>query len=251
VLTAVHIPDILLYGIAWLLIVGAFFVAAILVCITVVGFTVVTIGGLAFLPFVASRHTSFLAQGPISLVFGTAARLFTLALLTSVAYPLMERLVLPPTPSLPQAWAAVLGSGALAALYWQTPNLAASLASGIPSLALGAVMAPAISGAAVATQAVSQGARMAIGGAQQATRAVTAGHTAIRQGGIQALPAAGAAMLSQTAIGRGFRAAVQAGRVAGATWSTRQVGGQDGVGRSQPSGMGRTSTRQPEGGTET
>jgi type IV secretion system protein TrbL len=248
VLTAVHLPDLLLYGVAWLLIVGAFFIAAILVFITVVSFTVVTIGGLAFLPFVASRHTSFLAQGPISLVFSTAARLFTLALLTSVAYPLMERLILPPAPTLPHAWAAVLGSGGLAALYWQVPGLAASLASGIPSLAMGAVMAPAVSGAAIATQAASQGARMAVGGAQQLTRAVTAGRTAMQQGGRRAVPAAVGSVMAQTAIGRGFRAAVQAGRVAGSTWSTRQGGGRAGGGRTPPSGMGRTSVRQPQGG---
>jgi type IV secretion system protein TrbL len=246
-LSAVHLPDIFMYGLAWLFIVAGFYVAAILVFITILGFVITTIAGLALFPFVASRYTSFLAQGPIAMVFNTAIRLFILALLTSIAYPLMERFVLPLNPTLPQAWGMVLGSAGLGILYWYAPALGAGLMAGVPNCTLGMAFAPLAMGASLASTAATRGATLAVGGAQQATRALTAGATALQQGDLRALPAAGAALASQSAIGAGFRAAVRAGRVAGGAWQSRQVGGQDGVGLSRPSVMGQTSARQGEG----
>ncbi|MEE9150171.1 MAG: P-type conjugative transfer protein TrbL [Candidatus Tectomicrobia bacterium] len=238
-----NLGDIIVTGLAGLLIVLAFFIIAIQVFITLIEFYLFAVVALLLIPFGVNRHTSFIAERVIGAVISFGVKLMVLAFVASIGLPVLATLNVPPDPELRQVLSLLLASLALAALTWHAPAIAAGLLAGTPSLAAGVAtgaVAAGVFGAAAVSSAgrsgagvIAGGGRAAIGGAQGVTRiASTAGyaaHIGARNPDGGSFGRVGSAMrhvervafssagrsIAKSRVAQGFRNAVAQGRVAG------------------------------------
>lgn len=234
--------DLIMTGLAGLLILLAFYIIAIQVFITILEFYLIAVVGLLLVPFGVNRHTSFLAERVFGAVISMGVKLMVLSFIASATLPVLVQLQIPPDPTLNQIMTLLLGSLAIAALTWHGPAIAAGLMAGTPSLSAGTAASTAIAGGFAlaaggaaghqALQAGRAGASAAMSGARAATRigsgvstaaslgaATTVGGRMAQLGGAAKGVGSFAMQSGKDAlnnrVGHGFRAAAHEGRIKG------------------------------------
>lgn len=176
------IVEAVILGWSGILILIAFFIMAVQIFITLVEFYLLSIVSLCLIPFGVFKHTRFIAERAFGLIFSFGVKVMVLALLVSIASPILSdlsRFLTSDASVYRDYFAVLLAALALCFLFWQAPALAASILSGAPSLTAGSVagagVAAAVGGTA-AGMAVSAGARSAF---EVTRRAATAGSTTL------------------------------------------------------------------------
>lgn len=135
-----HPFDALFNGFASLIIIVAFFVVAIQVFVTFLEFYIVAVLGLVLIPFGVLKHTSFMAEKVFGGILSFGVKLMVLSFIISVAFPVMDNLVIQDVSVWRELFGALLASLAIMMLAWQAPSLAASLLSGAPTLTAGSAL---------------------------------------------------------------------------------------------------------------
>lgn len=213
---AANLPETMLLGIAALGIWCAFFILAAQVFVKILEFYMMSLVVVILLPFGMFRHTSFLAEKAFAVVIGSGISLAVLAVITSLALPVMATLQMSNPPTLNDAFTILAASGLIALLAWQGPALAAGLMSGAPALSAATLAQGTLAAGAAALLgggATYMASRGIISATQQATTGVAALGTAARQGGLGGVGRLAQRVgsdLTQATIGN-FRAATQRG----------------------------------------
>lgn len=264
-----NIGDLLVTGLAGILILLAFFFMAIQVFITILEFYLIAVLGLLLIPFGVNRHTSFLAERVFAAVISIGVKLMVLAFITSAVLPVLVQLQTPPEPNFNQIMTLLLASLAIAALTWHAPSIAAGLMAGTPALSAGTAASTVLAGGfalagagTVGREALrtgASGARAALAGARGAARIGSQMHTAASLGaatavggsaatiagaarGVGALATGAGKEVFNNRVANGFREAVQQGRIQGFA----RTGGT-----MPPGSNGATSPQpQPRGGVK-
>lgn len=157
----------LMYLLATVITLAAFFFITLQVLITKIEFNVFASLGVILLPFGAIRFLAFLFQRTVSAVFAFGIKLMVLYFLIALFQSLAGEVTrIPANASFAEMLRLALSYAAMAFLCWQLPNKAASLMNGQPTMDGGeAIRGARTVGAAAAgaTAGVSGGAGRAIG----------------------------------------------------------------------------------------
>ena len=210
-----YIGRILLYEVAILMTLMAFFVLAIQCFIAYIEFTLVSVLTLFFIPFSIWKHTRFLGEKAFGAMISHGIKLMVLSFIVAVAGPVFVQLVPAGLPTLQGAFATAVAALAIMILALQAPTLAAGLLGGSPSLGAGAVAGAAMgAGAGMALAATGAGAAAGLAktGSGAAAKAAGAIHEGMK-GGLNAMNTGGGSTMSEKL---GGMAAGGAGVVAGA-----------------------------------
>ena len=192
--------DIVLSGLAGILVLLAFFALAIQVFITYLEFFIIAVLGLILIPFGVLKHTSFIAEKVFGAIIAFGIRLMVLAFILSVASPTLASITLPPNPPWQQVFVMLLAALTIMGLAWHAPSIASGLISGAPSLTAGAAVgmvaagAGALTGAAIAAKDT---AKAGVAATRSAAGAATGGGVA--GGGIAAGGGGGTTAAASTA----------------------------------------------------
>lgn len=202
---AAGLPDLVLSGLAGLLILLAYFAIAATAFITYLEFYIVSVLGLILVPFGIFKHTSFLSEKVFGAVIAYGIRLMVLAFVLAVVEPTLAQVQLPVSPSLPQIFTVFLAAFTIAVLSWHAPGIASGLMAGSPSLGVGAMLG---TGLAAGAGIVGLGAAAGLGSAMNSAKK-----------GLGQVMAASGARLPQAAskIGSGSGGAGNGGMSAGAS----------------------------------
>ncbi len=200
--------------IAWLIIVVAFFVLAVQLCVTLVEFKLVTLAGFVLVPFAFWNKTAFLAERVLGTIVSSGIKVLVLAVIVGIGSGLFEEFRLPPGTevTIDHALAITLGALTLLGLGIFGPAIATGLVSGAPQLGAGSVAGTALGVAGVAaagTAVVAGGAAMAAGASGAAFRGATSlasgARAAYAEGGIAGVARAGAGAVGNAARGAAAR----------------------------------------------
>lgn len=213
----VNFVQIVILLLAWLIVVGAFFVLAIQLFITIIEFKLTTLAGFVLVPFGLWGKSAFLAERVLGFVITTGIKVLVLAVIVGIGTTLFGQFTaaLPSggqQPTIDDALAIVLGAMALLGLGIFGPAIASGLVSGAPQLG---------AGAALGTAGVVAGGALLAGGAARAAYGV--GRAGV-SGSIAAVRA-GTSVTSAAATAYGLGAATS-----GESGVARVAAGLGGVG---------------------
>jgi len=159
---AASLPDLVLSGLAGLLILLAYFALAAAAFITYLEFYIVSVLGLILVPFGVFKHTSFLSEKVFGAVIAYGIRLMVLAFILAVVEPTLAKIHLPVSPTLSEIFTVFLTAFTIALLSWHAPGIASGLMAGSPSLGVGAMLG---TGLAAGAGFVGLGAATGVGAA--------------------------------------------------------------------------------------
>lgn len=157
---AAGLPDLVLSGLAGLLILLAYFALAAAAFITYLEFYIVSILGLILVPFGVFKHTSFLSEKVFGAVIAYGIRLMVLAFVLAVVEPTLANIRLPVNPTLSEIFTVFLIAFTIAVLSWHAPGVASGMMAGSPSLGVGTMMS---TGSAAGAGIVGLGAATGVG----------------------------------------------------------------------------------------
>lgn len=204
------IGDAIIFGLSYLILMGAFFAIAIQVFLAVLEYYLLLAVVGVLMPFGVLPQTKFLAEKAIAAIVSSGVKLMVLAFLLSVVEPTLSGIHFSgPEIKLNELFAVILTTGAIAFLAWNAPGMAAGLLAGSPSLS-----------AAGAAQGATAGAMLAsgvVGGLVGATRsaATVAGNAVTGASKAAGVASAGATLGSAAAGGGKLAAAAGAARALG------------------------------------
>ncbi len=183
--------------IAWLIVIGAFFVLAAQMFICILEFKLTTLAGFILVPFALWNRTSFLAEQVLGSVVTSGIKVMVLAVIVGIGSNFFSQFTTAlqgQEPDLAQAMSLALASLVLGLFGVFGPGIASGLISGAPQLG---------AGSAVATTALAAGGIAVAGGAGiGAARALgSAGLGAIRAGTAMGSAASTAYKLGQETSG--------------------------------------------------
>jgi type IV secretion system protein TrbL len=176
--------------IAWLVVVGSFFVMAIQLFVTLIEFKLTTLAGFVLVPFGLFGKTAFLAERVLGNVIASGVKILVLAVIVGIGAGLFGQFTQGAgsnQPTLDDVLAIALAALTLLGLGIFGPGIATGLAAGAPQLG---------AGAAIGTVSAAYGA----GRAAPAT-AIATGSAAFRFGGAALRTGRGVASFVS---GRGF-----------------------------------------------
>jgi len=154
-------------GLAWLLVVLAFFILAIQIFIVLIEFKLTTLAGFILIPFGLFGKSAFMAEKVLGNVVSSGIKVLVLAVITGIGSTLFSTFVQDfgsTAPTIEDAMSIVLAALTLLGLGIFGPSVANGLVSGGPQLGAGsAVGAGLAAGGALAAGAL--GAGMAVRGA--------------------------------------------------------------------------------------
>ncbi|SEH19118.1 type IV secretion system protein TrbL [Sphingopyxis sp. YR583] len=204
--------------IAWVIVIGAFFILAIQLFITILEFKLTSLAGFVLVPFALWNRTSFLAERVLGNVVSSGIKVMVLAVIVGIGSNYFAEF----TSALggeevttEQAVSLMLASLALFGLAIFGPGIASGLVAGAPQLGAGSVVAT--------TALAAGGIAMGGAGAVAAARGVgSAGMSAIRAGTSMGSAASTAYKLGQetsgsTSVGAGLGGVATAARGAAST----------------------------------
>lgn len=206
--------------VAWLIIVLAFFILAVQLCVTLVEFKLVTLAGFVLVPFAFWNKTAFLAERVLGTIVSTGIKVLVLAVIVGIGSGLFEEFRLPPGSevTLDHALAISLGALTLLGLGIFGPAIATGLVAGAPQLGAGSVAGTALGVAGVAAAGggvMAGGAAMAAGagsaGLRGATSLASGARAAYAEGGLSGVARAGAGAVGNAARSMGARVLGSAG----------------------------------------
>lgn len=243
-----NFTNILLYGIAGLVVFLAYAVIALQVFVTFLEFKLINLAALVFVPFAVWQRTSFLSDRAFGYIFSAGIKLFVLALVVSIGVNFTTQFTVSPTPDFENALAILTGSLMLMALAIFVPRLAQALVTGGPQLGAG----EAAMGAGAAAAIVGGGAYFATRGVAAASGALTSRAFGGTAGDAVAAyrAAAFAGTGSQTGGGPGGSQGGGGGQQGGSSGRMAKAAAA-GAGRAfQPGGGGGISSTQPSNPSE-
>lgn len=166
-------------GVAWLLVILAFFILSIQVFVTIVEFKLTALAGFILVPFALWGRTSFLAERVLGAVVSSGIKVMVLAVIIGIGSGFFSEFTAAPgsEPDLVKALSLALGALTLFGLGIFGPGIATGLASGAPQLGAGAAVGTTLGAAgaiAIGSGAVLGGAKMLGGAALGSVRAGTA-----------------------------------------------------------------------------
>jgi type IV secretion system protein TrbL len=187
--------NILLYGIAAMLVFMAYVVIALQVFVTFLEFKLINLAALVLVPFAIWQKTTFLSDRAIGYMFSAGLKLFVLAMVVSIGVTFTTQFVVDPVPDFANAFSILVGSVMLMSLAIFVPRLAQALITGGPQLgAAEAAIGAGASGALIGGGAYFGGkAAAAIGNALGPTRGGDGGSTNGGRPGLDAVRAAATA----------------------------------------------------------
>ena len=200
--------------IAWLIVIGAFFILAVQLFITILEFKLTTLAGFVLVPFALWNRSAFLAERVLGNVISSGIKVMVLAVIVGIGsgfFGQFNTALQGHEPNIGQAMSLVLAAISLFGLGIFGPGIASGLVSGAPQLG---------AGAAIGTVGAAAGAAMLAGGTAMV--------------GLRALGATGsggmAAIRAGTAIGSAASTAYRLGEAAsGATGPSAIAAGLAGV----------------------
>jgi type IV secretion system protein TrbL len=175
------LPDLIIFGFAYLAIMACFLIMAIHVFLAVLEYYLFAALVGIFLPFGLLAPTKFLAEKAVGAVVSSSVKLMVLAFVLSVVDPVLSQIHFQgPEIKLNELWSVFLTVCTLMLLTWKAPSLASALLGGSPHLGAGDVLqaasAPIAAGMAAGAIAARAGAGAAsTGGAAAAGAAGGAG----------------------------------------------------------------------------
>lgn len=224
--TLANLPDVIMTGLAGLLVLLAFFALAIQVFITYLEFYLISVLSLILIPFGVFKYTSFITEKVFGAIISFGIRLMVLSFIVSVSRPVLAGLNLPPDPPLQKIMIMFLAVLAIAMLAWHAPGIAGGLLAGSPTLTAGAGMgvgAAAALGLAGGGLAAKQAMKETASGGVAATRAAAHGAGAVTSAARMGAVAEPGGTVSQT-VGAAKGVASMARNVATETVSTAASG---------------------------
>lgn len=172
---AASLPDLVLSGLAGLLILLAYFALAAAAFITYLEFFIVSVLGLILVPFGVFKHTAFLSEKVFGAVIAYGIRLMVLAFILAVIEPTLANIQLPVSPTLSQIFTVFLTAFTIAVLSWHAPGIASGLMAGSPSLGVGAMLGTGLAaGAGIAGIGAAAGLGSAVDAAKKGIGQVAA-----------------------------------------------------------------------------
>jgi type IV secretion system protein TrbL len=194
-----NFATIVVFLLAWVIVLLAFFVLAVQLFIAIIEFKLTTLAGFVLVPFALFGQTAFLAERVLGNVISSGIKLMVLAIVVGIGSSIFGTLVRPTAEiTLTQAASSILAASAVFGLAIFVPGLAAGLITGAPQLG---------AGAAVATTAAAGGSVVA-GGMLTSAAARLAGR------------ASGAAIKAAASLTGTVGAAYQAGGLRGVARAT-------------------------------
>lgn len=157
-------------GLAWLLILMAFFVLAIQLFITLIEFKLTTLAGFILIPFGLFNKSNFMAEKVLGNVVSSGIKVLVLGVIIGIGSTLFNEFKLGfngETPTIDEAMTIVLAALSLLGIGIFGPKIADGLVSGGPQMGAGSAVATgmAVGGAAMGASAA---AGMALRGAKAA-----------------------------------------------------------------------------------
>ncbi|OEU56646.1 MAG: hypothetical protein BA868_02055 [Desulfobacterales bacterium C00003106] len=125
---------LIMMGIGGLLILGAYFVIAWQLFLTIVEFYIVTVITVILLPFGLFKPLSFLAERAISLCFTLGIKMMIVSFVLATSYRTLVGLTLPGDATFQQVVTMFLATGSIALLCWHAPKICFSFVGGSPQL---------------------------------------------------------------------------------------------------------------------
>ena len=183
------------YFFLWLAFMASFAVMALNVMIWQVELLLAGLMMLTLLPTLAFRSWAWIGQGSLGAVINLTFRFGVGALISSLTFPVLNRLTITTPVSFQSVIVSVIGGWFFAILFWQCNKLASLSLSGMASLSAGTVFSAAM-GSAITAGAVLSGAAALGGGALGLAGAAGKGLMAARSGG-----SAAAGVLAQSGGG--------------------------------------------------
>jgi type IV secretion system protein TrbL len=168
-----NIGDVLITGLCGLAIVAAFFVIAIQVFVLFLEFYVVAVCSLILVPFGVNQYTAWISEQTFGTLLGHGVKLMVLSLITSLAFPVLASLAIPPDPTLKHILSMACGVWAICVLCLHAPRIAAGMLAGSPALTAGLAAGTLAGGALIASaigRTVQDTGRSIGSGIQAATR---------------------------------------------------------------------------------
>ncbi len=166
--------DMIIFGVAYLLIMAAFLIMAIQAFLAVLEYYVILAVAGILIPWALLPQTKFLAEKAIGAVVSAGIKLMVLAFIIAVVDPVLASIHFSgPEIKLNELWSVLLTAAAIAFLAWHVPSLAAGLLAGSPSLSASGVAQNVTSGAMFAAGVT--------GGMVATTRAAVSGASALGQ----------------------------------------------------------------------
>lgn len=203
-----NILQVACLGLAWLLVVLAFFILAIQIFIVLIEFKLTTLAGFVLIPFGLFGKSAFMAEKVLGNVISSGIKVLVLAIITGIGSTLFSTFVQDfdsTAPTIEDAMCVVLASLTLLGLGIFGPSVANGLVSGGPQMSAGAAVGTGLAaGGAVAALALAGGA-----GVGAAKAAVSGGMAAARTGASMAGAASTAYNLG--AMGKSGASAVAGG----------------------------------------
>ncbi|WP_443749480.1 P-type conjugative transfer protein TrbL [Asticcacaulis solisilvae] len=195
-------------GLAWLLVVLAFFILAIQMFVVLIEFKLTTLAGFVLIPFGLFGKTAFMAEKVLGNVVASGIKVLVLAVITGIGSTLFSTFVQDfsaAQPTIEDAMSIVLAALTLLGLGIFGPSVANGLVSGGPQMGAGSAV-----GATLAAGGVVAGGLMGAGMAARGMSALAGGAmTAARSGASMAGSASTAYSLG--AMGKQGASAVAGG----------------------------------------
>jgi len=195
-------------GLAWLLVVLAFFILAIQMFVVLIEFKLTTLAGFVLIPFGLFGKTAFMAEKVLGNVVSSGIKVLVLAVITGIGSTLFSTFVQDfsaAQPTIEDAMSIVLAALTLLGLGIFGPSVANGLVSGGPQMGAGSAV-----GATLAAGGALAGGLMGAGIAARGLSALTGGAmTAARSGASMAGAASTAYSLG--AMGKQGASAVAGG----------------------------------------
>ena len=129
--------------VAFLIVVGSFFVLAIQLFVTLIEFKLTTLAGFVLVPFGLFGHTAFLAERVLGNVVASGVKILVLAVIVGIGTNLFGQFALGfggNQPTLQDVLAIALAALSLLGLGIYGPGIATGLAAGAPQLGAGAAI---------------------------------------------------------------------------------------------------------------
>ncbi|MGE4302599.1 MAG: P-type conjugative transfer protein TrbL [Novosphingobium sp.] len=210
---------ILVLLIAWLIVVLAFFIIAVQVCITLIEFKLVTLAGFVLLPFAFFNRTAFMAERVLGHIVSTGIKVLVLAVITGIGTTLFDQFTaagLGAEPDINQVMAIALAALSLLGLAIFGPGIANGIVSGGPQLGAGAAAGTALAaggalvGGAAAARLGVGAAGSVMGAAGRMTGAAARGGAQMAGGAASAYGLGSLGKSGASAVAGGMGAAGQA-----------------------------------------
>jgi type IV secretion system protein TrbL len=171
------IPDLLVFGLGYVAVMGCFLLMAINLFLAVLEYYLFAGCVGILLPFGVLAPTRFLAEKAVGAVVSSGIKLLVLSFITATLDPILAGLHFQgPDIALNELWAMLLTVGAMTLLCWKAPSLAAALLAGSPHLSGSELLAAGVAAGAMGSRLGSGGGDSPIAppAALAATRAAAA-----------------------------------------------------------------------------